>query len=202
MRASGTIEALESSGLPFGMMEDADYEEMAAQFDEGDCLLFFSDGAVEVHNAQGELLGHRGTCPHPSRAAGYPACGLQISAIEEQLLLYSNDIRLTDDLTFIEVRFLTPQMLSEQGRQTKMTGSRLRGVRLPGGRMLSRSRAAGRPPPKKSLYGRFAAFKVGDVKAIARPGVSRQGKGQGRSRPLLPRVGAADRVAGRRGQPR
>ncbi len=95
---------LESSGLPFGMMEDADYEEMEARFDEGDRLLLFSDGAVEVHNAQGELLGAGGLVRILQRA-GYPARGFQITAIEEQLLLYSNDIRLTDDLTFIEVRF-------------------------------------------------------------------------------------------------
>jgi phosphoserine phosphatase RsbU/P len=104
MRANGKMEPLESSGLPFGMMEDADYEEMEARFDEGDRLLFFSDGAVEVHNAQETLLGTDGLVRILQRV-GYPACGLQINAIEEQLLLYSNDIRLTDDLTFIEVRF-------------------------------------------------------------------------------------------------
>ena len=60
MRADGTMEELEASGLPFGMMEDAEYEEMEARFDEGDCLLFFSDGAVEVHNAQDKLLGTDG----------------------------------------------------------------------------------------------------------------------------------------------
>ena len=61
MRANGTMEELETSGLPFGMMEDADYEEMEARFDEGDCLLFFSDGAVEVHNGQDQLLGLTGS---------------------------------------------------------------------------------------------------------------------------------------------
>ena len=104
MRANGTMEQLESSGLPFGMMEDAGYEEMEARFDEGDSLLFFSDGAVEVHNAQEKLLGTDGLVRILQRV-GYPACGLQINRVEEQLLLYSNDIRLTDDLTFIEVRF-------------------------------------------------------------------------------------------------
>ena len=39
------------------------------------------------------------------RGLGYPAASLQMVAVEEQLLLYSNEIRLTDDLTFIEVRF-------------------------------------------------------------------------------------------------
>ena len=38
-------------------------------------------------------------------AAGYPGSGLRMSAIEEQLLLYSNNIRLNDDLTFVDVRF-------------------------------------------------------------------------------------------------
>lgn len=105
MRANGTSRTLESSGLPFGMMEDADYEEMEARFEEGDCLLFFSDGAVEVHNAQEQLLGTDGLA-RILQEVGYPACGLQINAIEEQLLLYSNDLRLSDDLTFIEVRFV------------------------------------------------------------------------------------------------
>jgi phosphoserine phosphatase RsbU/P len=104
MRASGTIEELTSSGLPFGMLEDADYEEVKARFDKGDSLLFFSDGAAEVHNAEGELLGIPGLV-RILQGLGYPACGLQMSSLEKQLLLYSNEIRLTDDLTFIEVRF-------------------------------------------------------------------------------------------------
>ena len=62
------------------------------------------DGAVEVHNARDELLGTKGLIRIP-QPIGYPASGLKISAVEEQLLLYSNDIRLPDDITFIEARF-------------------------------------------------------------------------------------------------
>ena len=36
---------------------------------------------------------------------GYPASSLQMNHVEEQLLLYSNAIRLQDALTFIEVQF-------------------------------------------------------------------------------------------------
>ena len=57
---SGAAEQLESCGLPFGMMEDASYDEMAAQLAPEDCLLLFSDGAVEIHNANGEMLGVEG----------------------------------------------------------------------------------------------------------------------------------------------
>lgn len=104
IRVNSAFEQLESSGLPFGMIEDAGYKEMEARFDEGECLLFFSDGAVEIHNAQEKLLGIEGLIGI-LQGVGYPASGLQISAVEEQLLLYSNDIRLPDDITFIEVRF-------------------------------------------------------------------------------------------------
>jgi len=38
-------------------------------------------------------------------ALGYPQSGIQITAVEEALLKYSNAIRLEDDLTLIEVRF-------------------------------------------------------------------------------------------------
>ncbi|MHB8972998.1 MAG: PP2C family protein-serine/threonine phosphatase [Pirellulaceae bacterium] len=104
IRTNGTIEVLDSSGLPFGMLEDSGYEEIAVEFNRGDCLLFFSDGAVEIHNAQQEMLGIEGLI-RILQDVGYPARGLPISAVERQLLLYSNEIRLTDDLTFIEVRF-------------------------------------------------------------------------------------------------
>jgi phosphoserine phosphatase RsbU/P len=104
IRADGTAEELESSGMPLGVMDDADYEEAQACFAEKDCLLFFSDGAAEVHNAQEELLGVAGLA-RILKALGYPASRLCMSSVEEQLLVYSNEIRLNDDLTFIEVRF-------------------------------------------------------------------------------------------------
>ena len=35
---------------------------------------------------------------------GYPAAGIQMEALEEESLKYSNEIRLADDLTLIEIR--------------------------------------------------------------------------------------------------
>jgi phosphoserine phosphatase RsbU/P len=103
-RCNGAIEPLDAAGLPFGMMEDAEYDETETRFDQSECVLFFSDGAVEIHNAQGELLGDQGLI-RILKGVGYPASGLQINVVEEQLLRYSNDIRLPDDVTLIEVRF-------------------------------------------------------------------------------------------------
>ena len=104
MHADGTHERLESAGLPLAMMEDADYEEVGNEIQAGDRLLFFSDGAVEIHNAAGEMLDLDGLIGILNKQ-GYPTADLQMDALEEELLKYSNGIRLEDDLTFIEIRF-------------------------------------------------------------------------------------------------
>lgn len=104
-RPGGAVEPLESSGLPFGMMSDATYDEAEAQLGEGDTLLMFSDGAFEIHDAQGEQLGIAGLI-RILKQLGYPARKFEPAALEEALLKFSNAIRLDDDLTFIEVRFL------------------------------------------------------------------------------------------------
>ena len=104
---SGEMAELKSTGVPFGIVEDASYEELTAQFENGDCLLMFSDGAFEIHNAQAKMLGVEGLIQILKRH-GYPATAFQkdfFKSIGEELLKYSNAIRLVDDLTFIEVKF-------------------------------------------------------------------------------------------------
>lgn len=104
VRAGGAVEQLESPGLPFGMMAEAAYDELEARFDRTDCLLLFSDGTFEIHNAKDELLGVEGLV-RILKESGYPQSGIQMAALEKELLTFSNAIRLEDDVTFIEVRF-------------------------------------------------------------------------------------------------
>ncbi len=102
-RAGGQVEQIECPGLPFGIMDDAGYEEAAVELAAGDRLLLFSDGAFEVHNAEGELLGVDGLVRILKRL-GYPEASLNAEALEKELLTFSNAIRLDDDVTLIEVR--------------------------------------------------------------------------------------------------
>jgi serine phosphatase RsbU (regulator of sigma subunit) len=48
VHADGVFECLECSGFPLAIMEDAEYEEDRIEVQEGDRLLFFSDGALEI----------------------------------------------------------------------------------------------------------------------------------------------------------
>jgi serine phosphatase RsbU (regulator of sigma subunit) len=88
----------------WGLMEEADYDEIEMKVQSGDSLLLFSDGAVEIHNAENRMLGVEGLIAM-LKTFGYPQKALQIETIEEELLKYSNSVRLEDDLTFMEVRF-------------------------------------------------------------------------------------------------
>ena len=101
--ADGTYESSDSGGLPLGLMSDTGYEEFSAEFHQGDSFLLFSDGAVEIENAEGKMLGSEGLI-EILKSRDYPQSPLQMEALEEALLKYSNSIRLEDDLTIIEVQ--------------------------------------------------------------------------------------------------
>ena len=101
---NGEFEQQECPGLLWGLMEDASYDEIEREFQAGDRLLMFSDGAVEIHDAAEKILGVEGLIEVLKRF-GYPQAPLRIESVEEELLKYSNAVRLEDDLTFVEVRF-------------------------------------------------------------------------------------------------
>jgi PAS domain S-box-containing protein len=103
MRTDGTADCLETSGLPFAIMADASYEETSVDLLAGDRLLLFSDGAVEVSNAAGEMLGFDGLVAMLKKQ-GYPAADIRMETLEEKLLKYSNAIRLDDDLTLLDIQ--------------------------------------------------------------------------------------------------
>jgi serine phosphatase RsbU (regulator of sigma subunit) len=104
IHANGEFEQQECPGMLWGLMEEADYDEIEMKVQSGDSLLLFSDGAVEIHNAENRMLGVEGLIAM-LKTFGYPQKALQIETIEEELLKYSNSVRLEDDLTFMEVRF-------------------------------------------------------------------------------------------------
>ena len=51
------ILALDPSGIPLGMIEDAAYEDRDIPFGKNEMLFFYSDALIESHNVNGELLG-------------------------------------------------------------------------------------------------------------------------------------------------
>lgn len=104
LREDGEARQISAPGLPFGMFADAEYDEELLSCGRGDCLLMFTDGAIEVCDAAGNML-KTGGLIEILRSLGYPQSGIQIERLEQALLNYSNGIRLDDDLSFLEIRF-------------------------------------------------------------------------------------------------
>ena len=101
-RMGGGEPATGISGLPMGLLDQGEYNQIERQLEPGDRLLLFSDGAVEISNRDSEQLGTDGLL-RLLRAVGYPAADLDVNGLEQQMLAYSNGIRFNDDLTLFEI---------------------------------------------------------------------------------------------------
>jgi PAS domain S-box-containing protein len=103
VRASGLWERLDAAGYPLGMLSDSEYEESTAEMGRGDCLLLYSDGAVEITKRDGGMLGVDGL-EQVLKELGYPEKDVDPEAVEQALLARSDRIRFDDDLTLFEIR--------------------------------------------------------------------------------------------------
>ena len=82
-------------------MDDIPYQEKTVNLKPGDSILLFSDGAVEIQNANQEWLAADGFT-QILKGLNYPQMPLRMEMLEEVLSMFSNDIRLQDDITIIE----------------------------------------------------------------------------------------------------
>jgi PAS domain S-box-containing protein len=104
IRADGGTGQVDATGLPFGMSEDAVYDDCEIPCSPGDGLLMFTDGAIEIHDAAGQMLGTDGLIGILN-VLGQLNSGISIEPLQEALLSFSDGIRLEDDLTLLEIRF-------------------------------------------------------------------------------------------------
>ncbi len=57
LHRNGDAEELRARGMPLGLMPGMSYEEKEIELDSGQGVFFYSDGLVEAHDPQGEMLG-------------------------------------------------------------------------------------------------------------------------------------------------
>ena len=99
----GRCRPIECSGTPLGLFKEAEYDQVQVPLSAGDCLLAFSDGAVEVSQGEGDYLDVEGLVKC-LQELGYPRQKVAFEDIERAILQESNRVRLDDDLTFLEIR--------------------------------------------------------------------------------------------------
>ena len=103
MRKDGSIRFLNEHGPGLGLFQPATFPESEVQLDAGDTLVAYTDGAVELFNAEGEEMQESGLAEALKRS-GIGAAGFHFDRLEEILLKFSNGIRFPDDLTVLRMR--------------------------------------------------------------------------------------------------
>jgi sigma-B regulation protein RsbU (phosphoserine phosphatase) len=95
--------SLESTGIPLGIMADADYEVMEFELESGDLLALLSDGFLEWKNPGGDQYGEERVARFfESQFPG--SCRNLIDALYKDVLAFSGGAPQEDDLTALIIR--------------------------------------------------------------------------------------------------
>lgn len=104
-RADGSIEMLDSSGLPLGLMSFAEYETGTAQLNSGDMLFIYSDGVSEANNIDEDEFGMDRLKAVLSANVGRTANGIR-DKVESALSEFTGTAAPNDDITLVIVKKL------------------------------------------------------------------------------------------------
>jgi phosphoserine phosphatase RsbU/P len=103
-RSDGTTEAVGHANPALGISPDTSYTETCCHLQAGDMLLLYTDGATELFDADDGELGRDGLqklVREQTKGGGFAALDLQ--QLAEELLRFSNQIHLPDDLTLVKL---------------------------------------------------------------------------------------------------
>ncbi len=104
-RVDGTVEQINSSGLPLGILEAATYSESAALLNPGDVVVLFTDGLTEAEDGDDEEFGVDRVAAVVASVANPTADGL-CDAILEAVDAHTGGAPLQDDATLVVVERL------------------------------------------------------------------------------------------------
>lgn len=102
-RANGSIELVESGGLPLGLMDFAEYEVGHAKLDPGDVLFIYSDGVSEANNLNEDEFGMERLKQVISSNVGRSASGIR-DRVEAALSEFTGTAAPNDDITLVIVK--------------------------------------------------------------------------------------------------
>jgi phosphoserine phosphatase RsbU/P len=99
----GKIEVIEATGLPLGLFDDAEYDELNFKAKPGDMFVLFSDGILDARNKGGELFGRGRVEKIVSQNSQAPADVL-VKAIFSAVAQHAAGEEAFDDQTVVVIR--------------------------------------------------------------------------------------------------
>jgi serine phosphatase RsbU (regulator of sigma subunit)/predicted ester cyclase len=106
-RSNDDAEELRARGMPLGLMARMEYEEQGTSLNEGESVLFYSDGLVEAHDPEGEMFGFPRLRALVDRH-GEEERALGDSLMEELHSFVGEDWEQEDDITLLTLRCSAP----------------------------------------------------------------------------------------------
>lgn len=104
VRAGGGIEELEASGLPAGMLEEAEYEARDVTLRPGDMLVLYTDGLTEAEDPEGIPFGE-GRLLEVVRANAACGCRALHEALDQAVTRFAQGAVQKDDMTLMVVEY-------------------------------------------------------------------------------------------------
>jgi serine phosphatase RsbU (regulator of sigma subunit) len=103
LRSSGSIDSMESTGRPLGLLPGGDYIERTISLNSGDSLFLYTDGLIEAHDGTGEEFGveRLKTALVELRGNEVPQ---MLSSIERRIKEYRGTVELSDDATMMVLK--------------------------------------------------------------------------------------------------
>jgi phosphoserine phosphatase RsbU/P len=105
MDADGTARFMERGGLPLGMFKSTRYYEYYQAIEQGQILVLYTDGVTEATGQNGEEYG-RDRLEEAVRANRDLSARDLITAIQQDVLVWTEGRGATDDMTFFIVKAL------------------------------------------------------------------------------------------------
>ncbi|MGA9996188.1 MAG: GAF domain-containing SpoIIE family protein phosphatase, partial [Pyrinomonadaceae bacterium] len=103
VHGAGTVEQLDSGGLPLGIKRDAPYREGRTQLQLGDVLVIYSDGVSEAQSPGGEEFGTTRLHQVVAQNLKASAAGIR-DRIESALTKFAQGTPAADDITLVIVK--------------------------------------------------------------------------------------------------
>ncbi len=126
----GRPQIVEAAGIPLGLLEDTEYDEVTIHAQPGDAFLFFSDGIIDAVNREGEQFGRQRVEEAVAKNHELSAEGM-VQAIAKAVRKFSNGVSSYDDETVVVIKVRDGGPPNPEGaakRRTRKTSGALRNV--------------------------------------------------------------------------
>ena len=104
VRGNGELVELEATGMPVGLMEDAEFTVESLLLDPGDHVIIYSDGVTEAQNRNSEFFGKK-RLRDIVNAHAKESCVAIHDAIQEGVAAFTEGAAQSDDITVVVLEF-------------------------------------------------------------------------------------------------